>query len=81
MVVGVAGWPWVRASIAASASSCAMRGQALDDAVERGQHHAVARALEHQRVREVVDVFGSAGEVDELGDLHDLARCPRASRA
>ena len=32
-----------------------------------GGSSTVAAALEHQRVREVVDVLGRAGEVDELG--------------
>ena len=81
MVVGVAACPWVRASMAASASSCAIAVRRSIDAVERRQHHLVARPLQHQRVREVVDVLGRAGEVDELGGLHDFARCPRAARA
>ena len=47
-----------------------LRGEARDDAVQRGQHDFVARVLEHQRVAQIVDVFGSAGEVDELGDFN-----------
>ena len=46
--------------------------EAGDDFVEGRQHDFVARRLQHQRVAQVVDVFGSAREVDELGDLRDL---------
>jgi hypothetical protein len=38
----------------------------VDQAVQRGQQHLVARALELQRVAGVVDVLAGAGEVDEL---------------
>src|SRR3954467_11847861 len=48
------------------------RGQALHDRVERGQHHAHTRFLEHQRMTKVVDVFGGAREMNELGDCCDL---------
>ena len=46
--------------------------QAGADLVERRQHRLVARRLEHQCVRQVVDVFRGAREVDELADLHHL---------
>jgi hypothetical protein len=36
------------------------------------QHRFVARRLQHQRVRKVVDVLGGAREMDELGDAHDF---------
>ncbi len=36
------------------------------DRGERRQQHVVARGLDHQAVRRVVDVFRRAGEVDEL---------------
>jgi len=42
-------------------------GQACDQPFQRGQQHGFARALEHQGMRQVVDVFRGAGEVDELG--------------
>ena len=38
----------------------------FDERIEARQHHLVARLAEHQRVGKVVDVLGSAGEVDEL---------------
>ena len=40
--------------------------QRLDDAVDGRQHHFVAGRAQHQRMRGVVDVLGSAGEMDEL---------------
>ena len=46
--------------------------QAGDCLVQRRQHHLIARRLEHQRVRQIVDVLRRTGEVDELGDAHDL---------
>jgi hypothetical protein len=47
-----------------------------DDLVQRRQHGLFAGALAHQRVRQVVDVFGGAGEVDEFADLDDLGVAP-----
>ena len=47
--------------------------QAGDHLVQRRNEHRVARALEHQRVREVVDVLGGAGKVDEFLDPHHLS--------
>ena len=44
--------------------------EACNYLVQRGQHHRVACLLQHQRVTQVVDVFRSAGKVDELSDLH-----------
>ncbi len=40
--------------------------QTPDQHLQRGQHHGIARALEHQRVAQVVDVFRGAGEMDEF---------------
>ena len=48
------------------------RAEVLDDAIERGQHDLVARPLQHERVTQVVDVFRSAREVDELRDAGDF---------
>jgi glutathione S-transferase len=42
------------------------RTQLLDQLVEPGQQHFLARLVEHQGVAEVVDVLARAGEVDEL---------------
>ena len=47
-------------------------GQARDQLFQRGQQDGIARTLEHQGVRQVVDVFRGAGEVDELGHRRDL---------
>ena len=44
--------------------------QAGDHLVEHRQHHLITRGLEHQRVREIVDVFRRAGKVDEFGNAH-----------
>src|SRR6185436_6435107 len=45
--------------------------QHRDHLIQLRQHHALARFGEHQRVRQVVDVLGGRGEVDELqGALH-----------
>lgn len=40
--------------------------QALNQDVQCGQHHRIAGFLEHQRMAQVVDVFRSAGEVNEF---------------
>ena len=40
--------------------------QRIDQTLERRQQDARARVPEHQRVREIVDVFRSAREMDEL---------------
>ena len=47
-------------------------GQARDDLFQRRQQHGIARALQHQGMRQVVDVFRGAGEVDELGHRRDF---------
>ncbi len=47
-------------------------GQLVDDALQRRQHHFLARVAQHQRVAQVVDVFRGAGEVDELQRLGGL---------
>jgi hypothetical protein len=57
------------------------RVQARDDAVDRRQQHAFAPAFDHARVREVVDVLGGAGEVDELGRGGDLGVAAKRSRS
>ncbi len=44
-------------------------GQLGDDLVQRRQHGLLAGTLAHQGMRQVVDVLGSTGEVDELADL------------
>jgi len=63
----VAGWP-VRAREHREAGVLAgERIEARDDAIDRRQQHLVPAALQHARVREVVDVLGGGGEVDELG--------------
>ena len=67
-VVGVAGWPWVWASIASARWSMARIGERLDHLVELRQPHLAHRVADGQRVGEVVDVFARAGEVGELGD-------------
>jgi hypothetical protein len=46
--------------------------EAVDDLVEGRQQHAIAAVAQHQRVGDVVDVFGGAAEVDELGDAGDF---------
>jgi glutathione S-transferase len=48
---------------------CAQR---IDQLVGGGQQGLVARLAQHQRVGEVVNVLGGAGEVDELGDRLEL---------
>ena len=40
--------------------------QSIDQHLQRGQHHRIARILEHERVAQVVDVFRGAGEMDEF---------------
>src|SRR5574343_855743 len=44
--------------------------QASDDLVQGRQQHAVATVAQHQGVGDVVDVFGGAAKVDELGHVH-----------
>ena len=41
----------------------------LDDAIGQRQQDRVPPFAQHQRVGQVVDVFGGAGEVHELADL------------
>ena len=43
-------------------------GDLVDDRSRAGQPDLLDRALDHQRVREVVDVLGGAGEVHELAE-------------
>ena len=45
-------------------------GELGDDFIQCGQQHGVARRFQHQRVREIVDVFRGAGEMNELGYPH-----------
>jgi hypothetical protein len=54
------------------------RSHAGDDPVERRQHHLVARALHHERVTHVVDVFGRAREMNEFRDARDFLVIPEA---
>mmetsp|Transcript_21877 Transcript_21877/g.72489 ORF Transcript_21877/g.72489 Transcript_21877/m.72489 type:complete len:335 (-) Transcript_21877:125-1129(-) len=48
--------------------------QLVDYLAHRGQQHLRARVAQHQRVRQVVDVLGSARKVDELSGLRQLRR-------
>ena len=48
------------------------RFEPLHDARDRRDQDRVAAALEHARVREVVDVLGGAREMDQLGGGGDL---------
>ena len=45
-------------------------GQLGDHFIQLGQQHLFAGGFEHQRVRQVVDVFRGAGKVDELAGRH-----------
>ena len=65
-VVGVAGWPCVRASIGTAACACASARSSAIERLERGQQHIAPRRREHQPVREVVDILRRAREMDEL---------------
>ncbi len=47
-------------------------GHGADDLVELRQQYLAACFAQHQRVGEVVDVFGGAGEVDEFADGFQL---------
>ena len=71
-VVGVAGWPCVRASIGSVRVRVRERAQRIDDAGQRRQQHRSRAPPQHQPVREVVDVLGRAREVDELRDARDF---------
>ena len=51
---------------ASSACACAIARSAAISASSRGSSTLVARLAQHQRVGEVVDVLGGAGEVHEL---------------
>ena len=47
-------------------------GQPVDQRLQGGQQHGVARRFEHHAVRGVVDVFRGAGEMDELAGGHQF---------
>ena len=47
--------------------------QAFYDRIQPRQHDFIARRLKHQRVAQVVDVFGGAGEVDKFSDPRHFA--------
>jgi hypothetical protein len=51
--------------------SC-QRLEPADERAQRRRKHAVAAVAEHQRVGEVVDVLGGAGEVEERPDAVEL---------
>mmetsp|Transcript_20688 Transcript_20688/g.38750 ORF Transcript_20688/g.38750 Transcript_20688/m.38750 type:complete len:387 (-) Transcript_20688:605-1765(-) len=53
--------------------------QRRDDAVQRRQHHLVARGLQHQRMAGVVDVLTRAGEMHELGGRLQLGMAREAA--
>jgi len=44
--------------------------ETLEHLVEHWQHRSVAGGLQHQRMREIVDVFRSTSEMDEFGNPH-----------
>ena len=47
-------------------------GQFGNHAIQRRQHDLLTRALAHEGMRQVVDVFRGASKVDELADLGNL---------
>ena len=65
-VVGEAACPCVRESIAREAWRSREPGEVRRDRRDRGQQDALARLGQHQRIGEVVDVLGRAGEMHEL---------------
>jgi hypothetical protein len=53
-------------------------GEMHDNLVHRRQQHVLQRALQHQAVREVVDVLGRARKVEHLGQRRQRGRLARA---
>ena len=66
---GVAGCPWVWASIGVPATSHGDSTQSGDDGAEPRQPDLVDRGADRERVGEVVDVLAGAGEVGQFGDV------------
>ena len=50
------------------------RTQIRDEGFHGRQQHALTRVAKHQRIGDVVDVLGSAGEVQEGNELAGLRR-------